>query len=289
MVVYSQSEPFAQVNATWHYNYTPESASNAYLKIHAEKDTIINGKNCSELIRTIYSYSFVSQTYSNYIVDTNYVSTEGDKVLLFRVDTFFTIYDFSLEAGDSLIIPASVYSPQLDSIGCYHIVSKGDTVINGRLFKYIDVYSKIPTQFTDGYDWGYNGRILEDIGPLSTDLFPTQQRYAVPPDYICASNIRCFSDSLFMFQVFICDYLVNIQEYNFNRKSISVYPNPTACKFTVSVSDNNPHDCIVINNKGKIILSFEAIQFPFEIDATSLDAGNYFIVINGNSKPLIKL
>lgn len=289
-LVYSQSDPYAQVNTIWHYNYYPEGSFSGFMTIHAEKDTFINGRNCSMLIKSVKTYDHILQLYSEYSIDTNYMTKELDKVFLLRDDTFNIIYDFSLNIGDSLIIPASVYSNQLDSTGCYHILSKGDTVINGKQFKYIDVYSKIPTTLEDGYDWGFNGRILEDIGPCNSDLLPNQQEFSIPPGYINGSSIRCYSDSFFSMQIVSCDSILHVPEYPyFEPFNVSIYPMPVVCSFTISISDNNPHDCLIIDEQGLIVTSFDAICFPKEIDASGFNSGLYFLIIDGISHPILKL
>ncbi|MBN2729928.1 MAG: T9SS type A sorting domain-containing protein [Bacteroidales bacterium] len=286
LLFFAQYQPFAKVNATWHYNIYYGGPSISYIKIHAEKDTIINGKNCSKLIRKTYSYDLINLTYSDYTLDTNYMTKDGGKVLLFRIDTFLTVYDFSLNIGDSLVIPGSVYHPNVDSTGCYFVTGKGDTIINGRSFKYIDVYSPIHYTFQDGYDWGYNTRILEDIGPLSTDLYPNQQYYQIPPGFISGNGIRCFSDSTFSWQIVTCDSLVGIDEIS--QQTHVVYPNPATNQITIESTAKPDSPILLYNEAGQLLLRKDSPEQIEIIDLSCFNSGLMYLVIGSEVQTIIK-
>ncbi|NLL28974.1 MAG: T9SS type A sorting domain-containing protein [Bacteroidales bacterium] len=288
VILNAQTLPFAMVGAEWHYDYYIEGPVTAYMKIHAEKDTIINGKNCSMMIRSAKSYCHLTNKYSDeYIIDTNYMAKELDKVLLLRGDTFYTIYDFSLDIGDSLIIPASVYSEELDSTGCFHVLNKGDTLINGKSFRYIDVYSKWPALYIEdeGYHWGYNGIILEDIGPLKSDLFPNQQVYSFPPGYNNGAKIRCYSDSSFAMQLVTCDSILSIQDYS-DSKPISIYPNPAKNEINIVLQKNEDFNISIFDISGKIISNtYESTGETgiVSIDISDLVSSIYIIEAKGKN------
>ena len=214
------------------------------------------------------------------------MAKELDKVLLLRGDTFYTIYDFSLDIGDSLIIPASVYTEELDSTGCFHVLNKGDTMINGRSFRYIDVYSKWPNFYIEdeGYHWGYNGIILEDIGPLKRDLFPNLQVY-YPPLCCYSGKIRCYSDSSFAMQLVTCDSRLSIQDYS-DSKPISIYPNPTKNEINIVLRKNEDFNISIFDISGKIISNtYESTSETgiVSIDVSNLVSGIYIIEAKGKN------
>ncbi|MBL7889920.1 MAG: hypothetical protein JNL24_10220 [Bacteroidia bacterium] len=160
----SYAQTWCPAGATWHYGYAtwdPWSGGDiGYLKYEYVGDTIINtinAKRINKYVKTNYMESF-------------YTYADSNKVYIYHNNTFFTLYDFSAQPGDTLTVPGKMdswYSSWCtDSLGKIIVDSIGTTIINGESLRYLYVSPTATSQ------WGYNAKIIEKIGPVSNNISP---------------------------------------------------------------------------------------------------------------------
>lgn len=213
--------------ATWHYGYytwEPWSGGDiGYLKYEYSNDTIINSINVKKIdkyVKTNYMESF-------------YTYADSDRVYIYHNNFFSTLYDFSAQPGDTLIIPGKMdswYSAWCtDSLGKIRVDSIGTTSINGQPLRYICVSPISSSQ------WGYNAKIIEKIGPVSNNMSPFEPTIVsvINCNVVCPTpdqrSFRCYSDNTFgnySLGTSACDFEVSVTD-NLTVFNFQLFPNPT--------------------------------------------------------------
>lgn len=182
---------FAPVGATWHYEYLPQFGGNAHLefgKFVVSGDTVVNGKDC-RIVDLVTKPTGISQG------DRVLLSQEGDKVYYVVDTSFHLLYDFSMEAGDSLWIryplefamafPAWGDVP--DTFGLFVVDSMWFTEINGQMRK--TLYGMTSFENCDFPSCHFEGEFIEGIGNLFW-LLPHQ----IGVDFHDFFGLRCYED-----------------------------------------------------------------------------------------------
>lgn len=299
-ILFSQ---WAPNGATWHYNFSSFAVEGFY-KISCIGDTLINNTNCKIMEKKMYWWSPL-YGFDTLSFEHDYTYADQNKVYIFRYNTFYTLYDFSANIGDTIVIAGTnkYSSSGCDSIGAIRIDSIGTMNINGELLRYISV-SPTPTS-----KLGWYARIVEKIGPIYkyqnnsnyTYLFPVKLDYCgMQLDELTeGGNLRCYSEpNGFIYNNLgiapNCEYInTGIAEPDEYFMEFEILPNPTNGIFRLSYKlvKPQPIKLELFDNIGKIIIS-EIIEdenfISKEFNISNLKSGIYFIKIQLNNKSIFK-
>lgn len=301
--VVSQSE-WAPVGATWYYGFSSWMTT-GYYKISYIGDTMINTVSCKIMEKKIFQYSPLSE-FDTITLNHEYTYADTNKVYIYRFNNFYTLYDFSADIGDTIIVPGTnqYSSSGCDSIGLIKVDSIGTMIINGVPLRYISVRPMTTSK------WGWACRIVEKIGPLYNFqygiepfnyLFPNKLDYCGM--YVDQSHeggfLRCYSDQIgFTYKQLgstpDCDYIyTNINETTNIFTEIKIAPNPTSDILKIFLILNSKQEIQIelFDIMGNLIFTEhvpETIGYSKTFDLTGLSAGIYFIKLKSNQNTVIK-
>lgn len=275
------TKDFAPVGSHWYYTNIPSffTSDIDYMEIKSIEDTVIQGKNCRHL----------QKTYNGSPEKDEFVYNRGDTVFrLSANDTFYVLYNFSAQVGDTWRSRSSLYTdgpPEVEMTITVDSVS--NEIINGYLLKVLFVSSD-NSAVSFGGNWSSIGkaRIIERLGG-SWYMFPFN--YGFLDDNI-RIGLRCYSDdSLGFYNAGIsqsCDEVItSINNLNLPINS-HIYPNPFSNKLTFAFSDNEQTTITLFNFLGQPVLEKTFIK-SMTFDTEYLSNGIYFYEFK-NSKKILK-
>ena len=137
-------------------------------------------------------------------VGSNFIYSSGNKVFIFNnfINDFVKIYDFDLQAGDTLKFKYTNDS----SISAYIIDSVGFISINSKIKKIQYISPQMPNMNGDNM-WVFYGYNIEGIGN-NNYLFP---QFALA-DPLINGGLRCYEDSIIGYYntgiVSVCDSII---------------------------------------------------------------------------------
>lgn len=293
-ILTSFSQNWCPPGATWYYGYTHDSVlSGSYFKLQYTGDTVINSINAQKIegVHVYYEAALGGIGISGF--DEQYTYADSDRVYLWRDGSFIVLYDFSLSVGDTLSV-AGLVNVGCDTVGAVKVDSVGTMVINSEVLRYISVSP------TSSSMWGWNGRIVEKIGPIynynhpvypysfmlpTPDTIPWCGTYGFPS----AGNFRCYSDDIFGFYsntTVPCDYTVSIKQNNIS-KEIVVYPNPAFEMISIRIKSINTtsQETIfsVYDVLGNLVHQMSILNKENSVDISSLPSGIYFYTLKSNN------
>jgi hypothetical protein len=261
------SQTWAPIGATWHYQSYDIYSNEWYAELQSVDDTIIQGKNCKLLQSTgVGACSY----YDNNPI---FLYPDSDKVYYFNegLSKFCLLYDFTLLPNDTLYIQVNQFSSTTeDSVG-FIVDSIGFTDIgtNHLRTQYLTrIYSM--NIFS-----GYNGEVIEFIGH-SSFLFPIVYGMC---DASFTAGLLCYNDSLINYHSpsvlsSFCS-TIGVDEINTVNK-IKVYPNPTTDYINIDCDKNLIKQINLYNIYGRLIVTANESNF---VDLSRLPNGIYFIEI----------
>ena len=268
------AQVWAPSGAEWYYEYNNFWVT-GYVQIVYTGDTLINDNsssgqihNCQTLTKTFFSYNYENYEFDTISLGNEYTYSNNDTVFIYRSGTFYVLFDFSAQVGDSWIIPWT-YETMCDSTGLLNVISIGDTIINNEEFRYIYV----EPNNTSG--WIIQGLIIERIGPIMHYMLPEQNCMT---DLLEGGPLRCYNDDFFQFNTGIasyCDYVVRINESS--RNELVVCPNPATGSIEVHCPDQGTYELILRSLKGTNSLQFHGIKGKTLIDISTLPSGFYVL------------
>lgn len=285
---FSHAQMWCPPGATWYYGYytwDPWLGGDiGYLKYEYSNDTIINSINVKKIdkyVKTNYMESF-------------YMYADSDKVYIYHNNSFFPLYNFSAQPGDTLIVPGKMdswYSSWCtDSLGKLTVDSIGTTTINGQTLRYICV-SPTPTS-----QWGYNAKIIEKVGPVSNDMSPFEPTIVnfINCNVVCPSpdqrSFRCYSDNTFgsySLAASACDFEVSTAD-NLNMQNFQLFPNPAHELINIEFEAKNSDfiTLTIVNQLGQKVYS-EIFKTGLgkqqkTISVSKLTKGLYIVRIENN-------
>ncbi|OFY87158.1 MAG: hypothetical protein A3F72_16775 [Bacteroidetes bacterium RIFCSPLOWO2_12_FULL_35_15] len=285
--VYSQA--WCPPGATWHYGYSVWMTS-GYYKVSYIGDTIIGSITCKILEKKNY-VNVYAQSADTISLSHEYTYADANKVYIYRFNNFYTLYDFSANPGDTIIVPGTnkYSSSGCDSIGAVRVDSVGIVNINGENLRYISV-SPTPTS-----KWGWNCRIVEKTGPFGY-LFPEKNDYCgmMIEEIAEGGNLRCYSDDLgFSYFKFdsnnpTCDYIFTGINENKNRSNEFIaYPNPANDEFKITFHLDQSQIAILViyDLTGSLVISktLDGNSDITEVSTSNLIPGLYIYKLNVNN------
>lgn len=284
----AQTHEFAPVGAEWYYSYA-NIFTTGYIHIKAEKDTVIDGMECVKLEKREYGYSLDPWGIGPGLYDVKlrpeFVSSNENKVYLYRNQTFNLWFDFHAEVGDSWPVPPpnNVDDMISDTAGFLIVEAKGIEVINGKELRYIDVIDREDSEWGYGdYQYGqspYTVRIYERIGPVGCYMFPETHWWA---DATEGGPFRCYEDeeighvSNFPYN---CDYINPEYQAVVEQKNdrMKVFPNPAEESVSISMPSNTPFVVKIYDSEGRMIRVLAGKESFLTISLDSLSSGLYFL------------
>jgi len=241
-----------------------------YIRTTSFGDTILNTTNCKMLESVkINSSGQVSS------IDTIFMYSDSGKVYHYRSGSFYLLYDFTLNPGDSWQTIAPYPSPFTisgnppDTIVQIVVDSVSTITISGISKKVMYVHSNFN-------DWLFLNPIIEDIGSAG-GLFPfiyDWMDFEIP-------LLRCYSDSILIYDAepnYPCDTLVNkVNEATDFSTPIFITPNPADQNINLHIPDDGKIERFVIYNEfGKMVYQHNLENSTKEIFTGSFPDGIYF-------------
>ena len=287
-------QEWAPIGAKWYYSTSGNNGSGGLLIIESQKDTVIETLDCKKFK---FSDIWLNQTGPN---DSHWETYNTYEFFYFNSDSvshydklngyFYKLYDFTAEAGDTIVVRNEEYPGELPYSNFEYIL---DSVvvkdIDGFSLKHFYVHAS-PTS-----DWVFTSpyqplhAIIENIG--STISFLGISLDVLSLDWGNQYFLRCYIDDNinYHFELYPseleCDYLPTILDYNILGE-ISIYPNPVK-NFLFINTENNHNQLITISDlQGKLIYR-EKVNGHEMIDMSRWESGVYFIRMNVNNQVIL--
>ena len=258
----SNAQEFAPVGAKWYYSFTPWSypLRNEAILVESIKDTVVNNINCRKMSG----------------VGSNFIYSSGNKVFIFNnfINDFVKIYDFDLQAGDTLKFKYTNDS----SISAYIIDSVGFISINSKIKKIQYISPQMPNMNGDNM-WVFYGYNIEGIGN-NNYLFP---QFALA-DPLINGGLRCYEDSIIGYYntgiVSVCDstIMLGINENEF--LPFKLYPNPATDY--ISIENIKEKTTVSVYNISSQLIKEVIVNEDSKIFLNNLSEGMYFVLIQNN-------
>lgn len=287
-------ENWPPIGATWHYTYEDSDiwdpgSGIEFITFEVEKDTTIDDMLCKKIIVEYHRFDGSIK----YLGDEYIYSTE-DKVYNYHHNKFYTLYDFTVNVGDTLNLflgsNCKLYS-QLDSdydndsIWVKHFVNKRDSIeINGKKHLVIGLNNPVPDPFYLWYNAFY-GEIVKGVGSL---VFLTGNIYA-PFEAPYYGPLRCYSGGILNYTTNIpCDTLISsVLVESVNEKS-NVYPNPVGNEFSLNFynPDAKAVKIKIYDTAGNLIKTIATLDNSVVLSSDGFDKGVYFYLIYSKAEIL---
>jgi hypothetical protein len=265
--------PFPDSNATWASTYDDINPGWFYDRFYLEGDTIMEGRIYNKV------YNFINWNQRNFVggirqdTATKRVYAKLNNwmypiyppsTILFQDTGDVLLYDFSLEIGDSILIPSTFLYLKVNTID--------SILVNGNFRKYLVLNAEF-------HPW-VNSYWIEGIGSLNGLFWPRfDQEFS-----IC--NLECMTqDSVQLYVwdgVTYCPYYVNSIRKNNTESKVLVYPNPIQNYLNVNLSDFEVRNAkyAIFDYVGKVIIpQREFLNANPQLDLTFLLDGIYIIQI----------
>jgi hypothetical protein len=284
---YSQTG-WAPIGAKWHYQFEiPFDGIFGYLTLESVSDTVIGSKTC-KIINETWNYQYnnnpqiLTKSQGTYILFGN----QG-KVYNYYFNKFHLLYDFSLNAGDTLKAQLNNH-PSNDSVFTHYLIDSIDYAnFNGKNLKR-QFFHNIDGNCPRPERWFYDGCFIENAGYYGW-LFGIP---SIEMDGFGA-GLRCYSDSNVSFNLnpdISCDSIKN--PYKSIEKNIPdniLIQNPVEEDLIIKYSGSNPYNIQIINNMGVIMTKIDHI-FPglFVTPTSSYPKGIYFLILFNDKTRLSK-
>lgn len=270
-VVYADSSStFAPVGAIWDHCLQPDIEPGQYhIRVEFTEATTFNGMICG-VLRSDDFWKFGMNT-----VDSMLVCSEGDKVYYAEGDSLHILYDFSLQAGDTLVLrfPIEMNSyyqkwfPELSLFSKFLIEDVDTVMIDGVPLKRQHLFrlDDNPYVFVHPGDWA-----IERIG---------YEQWVFPFLSWGESNAAC---NLLEYG----DYQIHVQDTTHKCMTLGTNDGSTS-EFVIDVWPNPFHDRIFIESEeriqgmrlfgldGKLLAS----TVDQSLDVSKVSAGIYVLVV----------
>ncbi len=274
---YCQLE-WAPIGTQWYYSHPHPWSGNPFWRYDlytSEKDTLINDKSC-RVIRCMEQ--------------TEYMLLEDSIVYYYLKGEFHPLYDFSKQVGDTSIIHFKGYNVT-DTIDCAY-----DTFYVAR-----GIIERIDTIYANDLALrSFLSRIEAiDTSPSVTELiWPGLinyiERIGVPymfmpmvelPSLGHMRHLRCYSDNDINYMnpwwaqhEKPCDYEIPDAIEENKLSELSIFPNPSTGKITISMDQTTSiSNILVYTATGNRVYQKTSKQNPVVIDLSHLQSGIYYL------------
>lgn len=282
--LYSQNRDsleWAPLGATWYYEAgNSVSQAKKCLVMESVKDTLVMGMPSSVLQGYVLEVNGDTTLAGQYTFnDRMVIHQRGDSVFYLRGNQFELLYDFSLDAGDTMnIVTPLPYDPDghhPDTMIQVIIESVGEIVVDHDTLRTQEI--KINQDAFNSNFW-MDGLNIEKIGNTSF-LLPVHSLFC---DVFCPIPLRCYQDDDIFYKTvdITCDstWVVSSTNPRSALPNILLYPNPLYPGSTMHLEGIKVEEWWVTDVQGRLIIKGESIQGFLSIDIPSIiKPGMYFV------------
>ena len=293
----AQTEWFP-IGAEWYfeeeaYSFNYDYLGSGFSKYEVVKDTLVLGKSAKFIQKEKWDYEGVYSANINSLI----LYEESEQVYYLDQDSFYLMFDFNLETGDTLPHRMDLYNE-----GCFF-----DLVIDSvKTVSYFGVSLK--TQYVSriglfgGTFMTYNYTVVEKIGVVDVfDNYGFLKDYSgeltFHPYHFCNNptpydptsrnhiDLRCYQDNDISFtsdwfEGKPCDTLIDItvSALGISGNQLNLFPNPVLKHFQLELETNN-NIIKIINIQGQVVYQEQVQNKTPIINIEHLSAGIYSVVI----------
>lgn len=298
----TDSMEWAPVGAKWWYSYGKgnvfHGSSVHYVTLESVGDTVIQEKNARILDIKVHwaedypdsiAYYFQRDHPDQKLV----IYQQGDSVFYLRKNKFEILYDFSLEAGDTMTIThplVELNDWEKDSLLYIQVESIDSLEVGGEFLRTQKLKLYAPSdKNTSGYLFG--DEVIEKIGGNAFFL-PYND---IECDAFCPVPLRCYQDDMIFYKHLDvpCDTLVPLKSNNELvpvMQTVTLYPNPISSGNTnIQIKDMEVDSWVLRDVHGKILYRRESDAGTSEIDLPQdIRTGIYLIELRSRSQRYVK-
>jgi hypothetical protein len=276
-------QTFAPPGAVWHFDWWSFYAGEiGFEVIRYQQDTIIFGKQCQKLSRTLYDFpfgGFGSSVHDTVLFPDIFIYQDGDTVFWLSDSSFVVLYNFAAQPGNEWVTERFDSAAICDTVSTIHVDTVGVDTINGVALKWMAVHTLW------GSPTGSNGRIYERLGSL--------QHFLPPMFLFCDSSFivdgggysfHCYEDSSFsLYNASIndCEYLLTVGvNENAHGSFASIIPNPGIDEVMIKSSSGKISGFSVYDNIGRKVFQINSSTGEsWKYNIQNLEAGIYFFEV----------
>lgn len=235
-----------------------------------QSDTLISGETWNKM------YVTNDSLFQNNLEFVGATRVENDQIL-FRdtLDQLDTLYDFSLNVGDSVLYNINGNYPEwLD------IIEIDSIQINGEYYKRFHIDE--PTM--SAFDW-LDEIWIEGIGSVHGPLFPRYPRKfseEMPDSMLMTCSFSSGQEFWNHPNYDECYVNIVLGLQSYKQSDFNVYPNPFESEIYVQSENNMIQEITVSNKLGQEIRKMNDYSINEIIDLRSLNSGVYFLRIKGD-------
>lgn len=291
-----KSQSWIKQGAKWNYDSWSTLGSNINI-LKYTKDTTMYGQNCQQIVEIefpLFYYSPNNFTVGNPYPPRNWFTyNTGDTVYYLQDSTFFILYNFSANIGDSWMISDDTIGGC--NLSIVTVVDTGSVIINNQKKKFLDIETNV------GSKQYFKGKIVEGIGMvergsgINSTIFPREiacDTNAVVDYYFY--TFHCFDDSVlgeYNPTTVDCDHwFVNssIEDGNKSDISVALFPNPAENIINFEVRGLSKTNVIleIFNIVGIQMKSIIFVENTL-LDISELSSGVYFFHLKDENNSLI--
>ena len=233
-------------------------------------DTIINAETWNKM------YVSNDSLFQNNLEFVGATRVENDQILfLDTLNQIDTLYDFSLNVGDSVL-----YNINGNNLEWLDIIEIDSIQINGDYYKRFHFDEPMMSAF-DELDEVW----IEGIGSIHGPLFPRypEKFSSEIPDSMLLTCSFSSAQEVWKHPNYEECYINNVLNLNaFNETEFVLYPNPFETVISIESHSSSINEVIVLNNLGQVKLNIEEDMLNDTIDLSVLDSGVYYLKIIGD-------
>ena len=278
-IFFAQKE-YAPLNAIWRCELHSFGCTDRFLEYRVDSEIEIDGKDCSVI------YAYTSNNGSPFSRRDSLIVWEDDnKVYFYQFDEFHLVYDFNLEAGDSLdyFLPTGklYFSPYEEEENDTAVISESlyvhevtEIESNGITLKVFDTQSTTP-----GYFGTQMEDIIENVGSTNNRLFGENVIYVAEG---CGPTFYCYeNDDISYPPNEICEYPTSTKNV-YTDEEIIFYPNPVQDLLHITNSTSeNINEVQVFDIRGQLL--YQSSTNHKNIDMTDISSGLYLVRLKFDS------
>jgi hypothetical protein len=237
-------------------------------------DTLINNEQWLKL------YSTRDSTFQNDLLYRGLLRAENSKVLyLDTLNQLDTLYDFSLNVGDSVLF---------DLYGMYpewlHVINIDSVQINAAYYRRL----KFEEPSVSAFDW-LDEEWIEGIGSKHGPLFPAfPVKFSEEiPDSMLLTCTYSDNQQIWQhpsYQSCYVNIVLGVNQLKFS--DFKIYPNPFVDKIHIENIGLQKYELTVLNSLGQTISQTQINSENSIIDVADLKAGIYFLRIDNGVNPI---
>lgn len=262
--IYLSAQVWFNEADVWHYNLEGFVAFRGYERIQYDRDTILQGQTAKVIRVENNSIDYwAASPMINEWVRERIVRENGDTLFVYLEETFYPLYNFSLEVGDTLMFPilevgdvlCSEYPPMLNVV-----TETGEMEIEEETFRF-----QRWSMENRPFGLAAEALVVEGIGVIEIDLpdweeEPGELSYLFYPyngDWRCATDMpifdfRCFSNGRIDYTIgeVPCDFILLQADQPEQSNQLKISPNPVDQSFGIQLPEMEKLESITLFTLG---------------------------------------